>query len=76
MSHIFKLTATRSQWGGAIQAGETFTLVENSSSPNSNTLLKIIKEQGRYKGTSSSLPSMNLDDTYKETNGWIVEKIK
>lgn len=76
MSYIFKLTATRSQWGGAIQAGETFTLVESSSTPNSNTLLKIIKEQGKYKGTSSSLPSMSLNDKIKEADGWIVEKIK
>jgi hypothetical protein len=76
MSWIFRLTALRDQWAGAIKKGETFTLVQNSSSPNSNDLVKIIKERGTYKGTSSSLPSMGLDDNEIKINGWIIEREK
>lgn len=76
MAWIFRLTALRDQWGGAIKKGETFTLVQSSSSPNSNDLLKIVKDRGTYKGTSSSLPSMGMNDSSKNTNGWLVERQK
>jgi hypothetical protein len=75
MSYVFKLTALRDQWSGAIKKGETFTLVQNSSSPNSNDLVKMIKDRGTYKGTSSSLPSMGSSDT-NEINGWFIERSK
>jgi hypothetical protein len=76
MAWIFKLTALRDQWGGAIKKGDTFTLVQNSSSPNSNDLVKIVKDRGTFKGTSSSLPSMGLDDDQINVNGWMIEREK
>jgi hypothetical protein len=76
MAWIFKITALNDQWGGAIKKGETFTLVQNSSSPNHSDLVKIIKDRGTFKGTSSSLPSLGLSDNTKNSNGWLIERQK
>ena len=54
MAWIFRLTALRDQWGGAIKKGETFTLVQSSSSPNSNDLLIILNEAYRILSSIDS----------------------
>lgn len=75
MGYIFRVTALRDQWGGVIKKGETFTLVESSSSPNSATLGKQLKSMGRNFTTSTSLPSMGLNDKTKNINGWLIENL-
>lgn len=44
MSHIFRVTALRDQWGNCIKKGETFTLVQTSSQPSDQELKNLIKK--------------------------------
>jgi hypothetical protein len=76
MAWIFKITALSDQWAGAIKKGETFTLVQNSTTPNHSDLVQMIKARGTFKGTSSSLPSLGLNDNVKNSNGWLIERQK
>ena len=77
MPYTFRVIALRSQWGGKIQKGESFTLVQSSSSPSSHELKKQLVQSGRNITTSSSLPSMSLPKVgdVKESNGWLIELI-
>ena len=76
MSHIFRITALRDQWGNCIKKGETFTLVQTSSQPSDQELKNLIKKMGRSVTSSSGLPSIGDKEQVKEMNGWLIEKIK
>lgn len=74
MSWTFRATAMRDQWNGQIKKGESFTWIQNSSSPNAIFLKEQIEKTGRKIAGYSSLPSgpSNVGES-KETNGWLLE---
>ena len=76
MTYIFKLTALSDQWGKCIKKGETFTLVQTSSQPSTLELKDLIKKMGRNITTYDSLPSLGDKQNIKESNGWLIERVK
>jgi hypothetical protein len=55
MGYLFKYTATRSTWGGSVNAGESFTIEQSSSGPSGQYLVNHLRKMGREVKISSSI---------------------
>lgn len=77
MSYILKYTATKKTWGGSVNAGESFTVVQTSNGPNGNHLVRHLRDLGRTVNSYSSLGGGGLNVGESKTfNEWIIERIK
>lgn len=77
MGYLFKYTATRKTWGGAVNSGESFTIEQNTNAPSGNHLANHLREIGREVKISSSIGGGAIKAGETTTsNEWIVERIK
>ena len=77
MGFLFKYTATRNTWGGAVNAGESFTIEQGSSAASGNHLANHLRKIGREVKISSSIGggAIKVGET-TTSNEWIIERIK
>ena len=74
---LFKYTATRKTWGEAVNAGESFTIEQGSSSASGIHLANHLRKIGREVKISSSIGGESLKVGESTTsNEWIIERIK
>ncbi len=55
MGYVFKYTATRTTWGGSVNAGESFTIVQSSSGSSGQHLVNHLRKIGREVKVSTSI---------------------
>ena len=75
MSWVFRITALDNHWGGAIRKGECFTIICNSSSPQTEALKNTLKNMGRTWLQTTSLPHMNEKVQVVNANKWLIERV-
>jgi len=77
MSYILKYTAQKDTWSGAVIAGESFTVAQNTNAPDGGQLKNQLVKLGRTVKSFSSLGGGGLDvgETI-EFNEWIIERVK
>lgn len=74
---LFKYTATRNTWGGAVNVGESFTIEQGTSSGSGQHLADHLRKMGRSVKISSSIGGGSLKVGERTTsNEWIIERIK
>ena len=77
MPYTMKYTTDRDDWGGAVKSGESFTVIQSQSSPNSHSLKEHLVKMGREVNRSSSIGGGGLNVGEKYTsNNWTVVRMK
>jgi hypothetical protein len=77
MPYTMKYTTDRDDWGGAVKSGESFTIIQYTSAPNSHSLKEHLVKIGREVRTSSSMGGGGLDvGEISKSNNWTIERIK
>ncbi len=77
MGYLFKYTATRTTWGGSVNAGESFTISQSSSGPSGQQLANHLRKIGREVKMSTSIGSGALRvGESRKINEWLVERIE
>lgn len=77
MGYLFKYTATRKTWGGAVNVGESFTIDQGTNAASGANLANHLRKIGREVKTYSSLGggAIKVGETIT-FNEWIIERIK